>query len=70
LGDSQIRIDPSDRLPHVSVKKRTILTGLGFFAHALNLAGSTASIASTPIGARLIENLRAAVEALWQKISL
>jgi hypothetical protein len=49
-----------DLIPPVSIKKRIILSGLGFFERAYNLLGTTVSLAS-PEGVALLTGLRSAV---------
>jgi hypothetical protein len=60
----EIQIDPADRPRSVTVKKRIILSALGFFERAYNLAGSSASIATTDQGAHLIKTLWDAITSL------
>jgi hypothetical protein len=60
----------SPGLTKVSVKRRVILSGVGFFERAYNLAGSTASLASTPPGLALLSALRDAVVHLVNLVGL
>jgi hypothetical protein len=63
---------PADRLPSdmppVSPKKRTVLSGFGFFERAYNLLASTATLTGPPDGNALLIALRNAVTALGKLI--
>jgi hypothetical protein len=48
----------------VSVKKRSFLRALGFLERTYNLVGTTVGIATTQIGARILDRLMAAIDAL------
>jgi hypothetical protein len=61
---SEIKVTEADRIQPVSVKKRAILSGLGFFERAYNLAGTTAQLAGPPEGNAILEALRWAIRAL------
>jgi hypothetical protein len=57
-------VTSEDQIAEVSPKKRTVLTGIGFFERVYNLAGSTASIFSTPQGIALLDILTRAIQSL------
>jgi hypothetical protein len=65
-------VDPQDRLTQanapVTARKRALLSGFGFFERAYNLAGSTATLASTEEGKALITALHRSLEALSKLI--
>jgi hypothetical protein len=60
--EDRIRIDESD--PPISVRKRIILTGLGFFERVYNLLGTTVTIVGTPEGLALLRELKEAIISL------
>jgi hypothetical protein len=64
----EVRVDPADR-PPLTVKKRSVLSALGFFERAFNLAGSSATLGATEQGAQIISALRDAIASLWNLIS-
>jgi hypothetical protein len=60
-----LSITPDDRIsPAISPKKRTILTGIGFFERAYSLIASTASLISLAQSAEFMATLHKAIEAL------
>jgi hypothetical protein len=66
---AEIHVEPADRPQPVTVKKRSILSALGFFERAYNLAGTSATLAGTPQGQGIITALKEAIAALWKFIS-
>jgi len=59
--------DPSSFVPgsrRVTLKRRFVLGALGFLVALYNVLGSTASIATTPQGAALMEAVRDAIAKL------
>jgi hypothetical protein len=61
-NSNEIRIDPADR--PVSIKKRSILSILGFLERMYNLAGSSVTITQSGMASQILETLKSAIDAL------